>query len=134
MDPIYLLDTNIASYAIKGNIPAVRRHLARVPLSQVALSSVTEAELRYGVARLPDENRLREIVHEFLIRLTILPWDSRAAESYAELRATLEHEGSPLGALDTMIASHALAEGLFLVTNDHAFRRVKNLKIEDWTK
>lgn len=130
----YLLDTNIASYVIKGNIPAVRHRLVKVPMAQVAVSSVTEGELRYGVARRPGAAHLQKVVDEFLLRLTILPWDSEAAQQYGRLRATLEREGRVMGNLDMMIGAHALASGLVLVTNDAAFKRIKGLKLEDWTK
>src|ERR1700676_5559433 len=114
----YLLDTNMASYIIKGNSPAVRRRLTRVALAQVAISSVTEGELRYGVARRPDATRLQVIVEEFLLRMTVLPWDSAAAWEYGNLRATLEREGQKMGNLDMMIGAQALASGFILVTND----------------
>jgi tRNA(fMet)-specific endonuclease VapC len=130
----YLLDTNIASYVIKGNIPAVRRRIVRVPMARLAISTVTEGELRYGLARRPDATRLQTIVDEFLVRVTILPWDSGAARHYGEIRALLEREGRPMGSLDMMIGAHALALGAVLVTNDLAFKRIKNLRVEDWTK
>jgi tRNA(fMet)-specific endonuclease VapC len=130
----YLLDTNIASYAIKGNIPAVRRRMVQVPMAQLAISAVTEGELRYGAARRPDAARLRAIVDEFLLRMTILPWDSEAAQHYGQIRAALEREGQPMGNLDTMIGAHALALGVVLVTNDQAFNRIRELNVEDWTK
>ncbi|MGA2773922.1 MAG: type II toxin-antitoxin system VapC family toxin [Bryobacteraceae bacterium] len=130
----YLLDTNIASYVIKGNIPAVRRRIVQVPMAQLAISAVTEGELRYGTARRPDAARLRTIVDEFLLRMTILPWDSEAAQHYGQIRAALEREGQPMGNLDMMIAAHALALGAVLVTNDQALARIKQLKVEDWTK
>ena len=130
----YLLDTNIASYIIKGNFPAVRRRLARHPMSEIAVSSVTEGELSYGLARNPEAVRLRTLVDEFLLRVTILPWDSDAAQHYGEVRASLERIGQPMGGLDLMIAAHARAAGLILVTNDRAFGRIAGLKIQDWTK
>jgi tRNA(fMet)-specific endonuclease VapC len=77
---------------------------------------------------------LRTIVDEFLARMTILPWDSEAAQYYGQIRATLEHEGQPMGNLDMMIGAHALALGAVLVTNDQAFARIEQLKVEDWTK
>jgi tRNA(fMet)-specific endonuclease VapC len=129
----YLLDTNIASYIIKGNVPAVRRRLVRHPISEIAVSSVTEGELSYGVARRSDAVRLRAVVDEFLLRVTILPWDSDAAQQYGALRAVLEREGQPMGSLDIMIGAHALAAGLILVTNDRAFGRIAGLKAQDWT-
>ena len=100
----YLLDTNTASYIIKGNFPRVRERLRAIPMAEVGISSVTEAELRYGVARRPAALRLAKAVEEFLIRLEILPWDSEAAKEYADLRADLEQSGEPMGNLDMMIA------------------------------
>ena len=125
----HLLDTTVASYIIKGNVPSVDRWLAKVPVADVFISTVTEAELRYGVARLPDATRLDTLVEDFLLTVTILPWDSEAAKQYGRLRATLEREGRPMGNLDMMIGAHALAVGAVLVTNDRAFSRIKNLKL-----
>jgi tRNA(fMet)-specific endonuclease VapC len=132
--PLYLLDTNIASCIIKGTSPAVDRRLVRVAMPQLAISAVTEGELRFGVARLPQAARLHATVEEFFLRVAVLPWDSDAAQEYGGLRAALERDGLPMGNLDLMIAAHALALGAVLVTNDHAFARIKKLKIEDWTK
>jgi len=134
MHPRYLLDTNTASYIIKGNIPRVRERLVRVPMSHVLISAVTEAELLFGVARKPEAVRLKPAVNEFLLRVDSLAWDSNAARRYADLRAALETGGIPMGNLDLMIAAHALAAEAVLVTNDRSFRRLKHLKIEDWTK
>jgi tRNA(fMet)-specific endonuclease VapC len=103
----YLLDTNTASYVIKGNFPHVRERLLRVPMAEVGISVVTEAELRFGVARRPESARLEIAVEEFLLRVEVLPWDSAAAKQYALLRAALEREGKPMGNLDMMIAAHA---------------------------
>jgi tRNA(fMet)-specific endonuclease VapC len=130
----YLLDTNIASCIIKGNSPAVDRHLVKAPMAQLAISAVTEGELRFGAARLPHATRLHNMIEDFFLRVAVLPWDSDAAQQYGQLRATLEREGQPVGNLDTMIAAHALALDAVLVTNDHAFRRIKKLKVVDWTK
>jgi tRNA(fMet)-specific endonuclease VapC len=130
----YLLDTNIASCIIKGNNPAVDRRLVKVPMAQLAVSAVTEGELRFGAARLPHAARLHSMIEDFFLRVAILPWDSDEARHYGHLRAALEREGQPMGNLDVMIAAHALAVGAVLVTNDHAFTRIKKLKVEDWTK
>jgi len=130
----YLLDTNTVSYSIKGNFPFVRERLLSIPLSEVGISVVTEAELRFGVARLPQAAKLGMVVEEFLLRVEVLVWDSAAAQQYARLRAALETNGEPMGNLDLMIAAQALAVGTVLVTNDRVFRRIKGLKIEDWSK
>src|SRR5580692_8690323 len=134
MAPRYLLDTNIASYIIKRNAPEVRRRLGRHAMSDIAISSITEGELSYGLSLHPSAIRLGVIVEEFLLRVTILPWDSPAARQYGQLRAMLEEAGLPMGNLDLMIGAHAMAVGLTLVTNDRAFTRIKGLKIQDWTK
>jgi tRNA(fMet)-specific endonuclease VapC len=134
MATLYLLDTNIASCIIKGNSPAVDRRLVKVPMAQLAISAVTEGELRFGAARLPNAVRLHSLIEDFLLRVAILAWDSDAARQYGLLRAVLERGGQPMGNLDVMIAAHALAVGAVLVTNDHAFARIKKLKVEDWTK
>ncbi len=130
----YLLDTNTASYIIKGHPPQVRVHLLAVPMAEVGISSVTEAELRFGAARRPEAARLAIAVEEFLLRLEILPWNSDAAKCYASLRADQEKKGEPMGNLDMMIAAQALATEAVLVTHDREFRRVKGLKSEDWTR
>ena len=130
----YLLDTNTCSYIIKGNRPHVRDYLMKVPLSDVGISAVTEAELRFGVVRLPEARKLALVVEEFLLRLEILPWASDEARLYARLRATLEREGHPLGNLDMMIAAQALAADALLVTSDRAFKRVNGLRIDNWTR
>src|ERR1700691_3511043 len=129
----YLLDTSTASYVIKGNFPRVRKRLLELPMSEVGISAVTEAELRFGVASKPEAVRLKTAVEEFLLRVEALPWDSEAAQQYAQIRADLERSGEPMGNLDLMIGAHALSFQLILVTHDHVFRRIKRLKIEDWT-
>ncbi|MGB9196149.1 MAG: type II toxin-antitoxin system VapC family toxin [Terriglobales bacterium] len=129
----YLLDTNTASYVIRGNFPRVRERSLRVPIGEIAISVVTEAELRFGAARLPEVARIRVLVREFLAAVTALPWTSEAAIQYARLRVAAERSGSPMGTLDLMIASHALAVGAILVTHDSGFRRLRELKVEDWT-
>jgi len=130
----YLLDTNTASYVIKGNFPRVRERLLRIPMADVGISVVTEAELRFGVARRPEATTLKSVVEEFLLRVEVLPWNSEAARQYARIRVILEREGSPMGNMDLMIAAHAVAVEVVLVTHDHVFRRVKGLKVEDWSK
>ena len=134
----YLLDTNIASYAIKGNAPHIRERLLRLPMSEVGISVISEAQLRFGVLRHPKDSRklasLKLAVEEFLLRVEILPWDSKAAQQYAALRKTIEDSGTPMANLDMMIAAHALAAECTLVTHDRVFHRVKHLKLEGWTK
>ncbi|MGA9353609.1 MAG: type II toxin-antitoxin system VapC family toxin [Terriglobales bacterium] len=130
----YLLDTNTASYVIKGNFPRVRERLLKVPMADVGISVVTEAELRFGVAKRPEATTLKRVVEEFLLRVEVLAWNSDAAQEYARIRAALEKDGEPIGNMDLMIAAQAVAAGVVLVTHDHVFRRVKGLKVEDWRR
>jgi tRNA(fMet)-specific endonuclease VapC len=130
----YLLDTNTVSYVIKGNFPRVRERLLKVPMAEVGISVITEAELRFGSARRPEASKLKIAVEEFLLRVEILPWDSEAAQHYARVRAALEDDGEPIGNLDLMIAAQALAGEAVLVTHDRVFRKITGLKTEDWAK
>lgn len=131
----YMLDTNTASYIIKGEPVEIREHLLKVPMANVCISAITEAELLRGVAKKPEAKRLSVAVKEFLLRVEILPWDSDAAEAYAHLRTACENEGKPLGAMDILIAAHSVATETILITNDKAFYNVQHLlNLEDWTK
>jgi tRNA(fMet)-specific endonuclease VapC len=106
-----------------------------VPAREVGISAVTEAELRFGVAKRPEGTRLNVAVHEFLLRVEIMPWDSEAARSYAEIRSGPQREGKPLWNLDLMIAdTRWRLRACVLVTHDQTFQRVKGLKLADWTR
>ena len=131
----YMLDTNTASFIIKGHPIEIREHLLRVSMTSVSISTITEAELLRGLARKPDAKKLAFAVKEFLLRVEILPWDSAAAKAYAVLRTACEREGKSLGAMDMLIGAHAKAQGAVLVSNDQAFYNVEHLlALEDWTK
>ncbi len=131
----FMLDTNVASHIIKGDIPLLRQRLAAVPMQDVLISSVTEAELRYGVAKRGHPAGLATRVQEFLVRVETLPWTSDVARVYGDLRAACEAGGVSLSPLDMMIAAHAKAVGAVLVTRDRAFGFVKDgLQSEDWSK
>ncbi len=129
----YLLDTNVISYFLENRPPEVRLRLSRAGPDATAVSTITEAELRYGLAKKPGAIRQRIPVEKFLADAVIMPWDSAAARRYAVLRAEQERKGKPLSTEDMMIAAHALSLGLTLVTHDEAFSFVDGLKTEDWT-
>ncbi len=131
---IYMLDTNIASHVIRGDLPAIRQKILIVPIETLVISSVTEAELRYGVAKRGHPKALTHAVQLFLERVETLPWSSDVAMIYADLRARTERAGSPLAALDMMIAAHAKAADAVLVTRDKAFKaKALELILEDWS-
>ncbi len=126
-----MLDTNAASQAIRSH-PQVVGRLVATPLSDLCVSSVTRGELMFGVAKRPEAKALRRAVEEFLLRVDTLPWDGAAADRYGAMRARLEHQGRPLGALDMMIAAHAACVGATLVSHYAAFGQVEGLDLEDW--
>jgi tRNA(fMet)-specific endonuclease VapC len=128
----YMLDTNTVSSLIKKN-PAVSRRIASFPMERLCLSVISESELLYGLAKKPHAKSLHILVREFLKRVDVLVWDTDVAEHYGVLRAELEAKGAVLGSLDMQIAAHASQLGAVLVTNDQAFKRVGNLRVEDWT-
>jgi tRNA(fMet)-specific endonuclease VapC len=134
MSITYLLDTNTVSYIAKGKSPAARARLQALGDDEtVCISSITEAELRYGLAKRPEARQLRKSIEGLLFRLRILAWGSKEAAAYGELRARLEGAGITLSQLDLQIAAHALATGAVLVTNDKAFLQVNDLdKMENW--
>jgi tRNA(fMet)-specific endonuclease VapC len=128
-----MLDTNTASSVLKGK-PRVLARLAAETPERVCLSVVTEAELLFGVAKRPEARKLRVAVDEFLAAIEVLAWSSATARRYATIRAELERRGKPLGALDLLIAAHAVQHDAVLVTNDRAFSAVPGLRLEDWTR
>lgn len=131
---LHMLDTDTASYVIKGKSPAVEAKLAALVPAMVCVSVMTRAEMRYGIKRLPADHRLHLAVHQFLKIVRILPWDTEAADWYAEIRYQLVSIGQPIGEMDMMIAAHALSAGAVLVTNNrrHYERIAAPLILENW--
>jgi tRNA(fMet)-specific endonuclease VapC len=129
----FLLDTNTVSFHIRSSSKALERRLRRTPVTDVALSVVTEMELRYGLARNP-RLRLAPLVQEFLAGMAILPLASDVAPVYGRIRAELERKGTPIGPLDLIIAAQAVTLRVTLVSNNlKEFRRIEGLRCEDWT-
>ena len=129
---LYLLDTNTVSDSIKGSYPGVRSRLQRVPLEQLGISAITEAELRYWSILRPKEANTRILVDAFLSRVPSMPWDSSVTLTYAQLRRDRKQSGRTLAELDMLIAAHAIALQAILVTHDSAFSRIAGLRTEDW--
>ena len=127
-----MLDTNSVSHLLREH-PAVVRRVMAAPMASLCLSAITEAELRYGLAKRPDAKRLHRAVGELLLRLDVLSWDSDTAQAYGTIRASLERQGKALAPLDLLIAAHAIATGCTLVSNDQAFTLLPGLALEDWT-
>ena len=126
----YLLDTDICSYAIRAHA-RVEMHLRSHRRSELAISVITEGELRFGAVANP---ALVTSVERWLAKIQVVDIRSDEAVAYAEIRSKLVRAGTPIGELDTWIAAHALALNLVLVTNnEREFRRVRGLRVENWT-
>jgi tRNA(fMet)-specific endonuclease VapC len=133
--PRFMLDTNTVSYALRGDPLGVRDRLRRVPMAQVCISCITEAELLLGLALKPEATKLAELVNQFLLGVTSLPWDSAAAQAFAGLSAFSWKQGKRLAAMDMLVAAHALSTGVTLVTSDRSFRNLRpRLPLADWSK
>ncbi len=128
----YLLDTNTCIYIINRRPPQVFAHFEGLRYGEVGVSSITGAELAFGVAK-SGSARNRQALEKFLAPLELLPFDADAMHAYGPLRAELQRRGQPIGALDMLIAAHALALGATLVTNNlDEFRRVPGLECDNW--
>ena len=129
----YLLDTDTARYAIRGAFPALDARLASVAPSEMAISVITRAELLFGLEKRGNPRGLSRVVHSFLDRMTSLPWDNAAADTFAKIRVQLEKRGTPIVFADTMISAHALSLKATLVSNNlKHFQKVKGLALENW--
>jgi tRNA(fMet)-specific endonuclease VapC len=129
----YMLDTNMCIYIIKQKPPEVLGRFKQMDLSRIGISSITFSELLYGVSKSSDPARNRIALSNFTAPLEILPYDDGAAEYYGALRTGLERQGTPIGALDMLIAAHALSLACTLVThNEKEFIRIPDLKIDNW--
>jgi tRNA(fMet)-specific endonuclease VapC len=133
---LYMLDTDIASYIIKGRSPKIEARLSTIEPSTLCISVITLAELLYGLKRVPPGHRLYMAVRIFLKIVRALPWDAEAASFYADIRHGLTQAGMPIGELDMMIAAHSLAAAAVLVTNNtrHYERISAPLMLENWSE
>jgi tRNA(fMet)-specific endonuclease VapC len=131
----YLLDTNICIYIIKQKPAVVLEKFKKLPLGSIGLSTITLAELQFGICKStnPDKNLIA--LNQFIIPLEIIDFDYNATIEYGLIRAELEKKGTPIGPLDTLIGAHAKSLGLIMVTNNEKeFKRISGLMIENWTK
>lgn len=130
----YLIDTNIASYFLQRRFPDLHEKMqAEMRAGSLALSAISRAELRYGQQLMQPEDRRRRLIDRFLLEIPILEWSADAADRYGDLAAAQKRQGQPIGTMDTLIAAHALAADLTLVThNVKHFERIAGLRLEDW--
>ena len=129
----YLLDTDTCINIIRKRTEVLLRRLFEQTPGEVGVSSITVAELAYGVQRSEHVQQNRDALEKFLLPLAVLSFDEPAAAAYGVLRAELEAVGLPIGGMDTLIGAHALALGATLVTsNVREFSRIRSLRVEDW--
>lgn len=129
----YLLDTNICIYIINKRPESVYKKFKKVKLENISISSITDFELRYGVEKSQRSEKNFQILEDFLSYLNIVAFDSSASMIAASIRNRLENKGEMIGPYDILIASQAIAKDLVLVTNNEKeFKRIKELKIENW--
>jgi len=130
----FMLDANICIYLIKLKPQKVLKHFQSHSVGEIGISSITLAELRLGVEKSQHIEKNRQALDEFILPLEIVDFDEAAAEAYGTIRAALKKTGRPIGSMDMLIGAHALALSVALVTNNtKEFRRIKNLKVLDWT-
>ena len=130
----YLLDTNICIYIINERPEKVLQKFEQYPVSDFGISSITHAELQYGVKKSTNTNTNQVALDEFLLPLTILPFHGKKLVTcYGEIRTSLESKGKTIGPLDMLIAAHALSLDLTIISNNiKEFSRIPNLNCENW--
>lgn len=131
---MFMLDTNTCIYLIKQKSRNLLKRFNNHSVGDIGISSITLAELQYGVAKSLYVDKNREALAEFILPLEIADFDEKAAESYGTVRTSLEKAGKPVGSMDMLIGAHALSLDVTVITNNiKEFRKIKNLKVEDWT-
>jgi len=130
----YLLDTNVVSHIMQGRDADLLARLTQLPVGRAVLSSITLAELEYGLHRKGQPQRLRNALTQILLRMDVLSWGESVAVCYGEFCSTLESQGINLSDFDMMIAAHAVAANAILVSRDKAFAQVpaERLSLEIW--
>ena len=130
----FMLDTNICIFLIKQKPQKVLQHFQAYSAGDIGISSITLAELEYGVEKSRHIQKNRAALDEFILPLEIAPFNEDAARKYGAVRAMLEKNGLLIGSMDMLIGAHALSLGATLVTNNtKEFKRIKNLKLADWS-
>lgn len=130
-----MLDTNICIYIIKEKPIKVFQTFKSLNVGDVCISSITLAELQYGVYKSQHQERNKIALVNFLAPIEILPFSGKAASLYGEIRAALEKKGQLVGAYDLLIAAHALSENLVLISNNtKEFSKIPKLHLQNWTE
>lgn len=130
---MYMLDTDICVYVIKKRPANLLEKFNATPPNDLCISTITYAELQYGVERSSSKKMNQRILVDFVSHLEVQPWNVEAARQYGKIRTSLEKKGKPIGNMDLLIAAHALSQQCILVSNNlREFSRIRGLKCENW--
>jgi tRNA(fMet)-specific endonuclease VapC len=128
-----MLDTDTVSYFVRGKSRTLDSRIQAVSARQLCISAITRGELLFGIALRPQATQLARLVEQFLSQMNCLAWDHAAAAQFATIATQLHRSGTPIGAMDAMIAGHAISAGAVLITNNERhFVRIAGLEIENW--
>jgi len=131
---MYMLDTDICIYLINTKSPKLAQKITGVASDEILISTITQAELEYGVSKSQNLKKNAQALAKFLSVFYVVDFDDKAAQIYGEIRANLERNGTVIGNMDMLIAGHAISKGYTLVTNnEREFNRIDGLIIENWT-
>jgi len=131
----YFLDTNICIYFLKGEHPSIKTRLNKKTPSDIKIPAIVKAELLFGAEKSQKTSESQQKIMSFLSPFEVLPFGDSETETYARIRAQLEKQGTPIGANDMLIAAIVMAgKGTLVTNNEKEFRRIKGLKLQNWTK
>jgi len=132
---MFMLDTNICVYLINNKSPELAKKITNIPFEEICVSTITQSELEYGVAKSQFTAKNAQALAKFLSTVTVVDYDTKAAEVYGEIRADLERKGKTIGLMDMLIVAHAKSNGYIVVTNNvREFERVEGLVFENWVE
>jgi tRNA(fMet)-specific endonuclease VapC len=130
---MYMLDTDICIYIIKKRPANLLEKFNAIPPNDLCISTITYAEMQYGVERSSAKKMNQRILVDFVAHLDVQPWNVEAARQYGKIRTSLEKKGQPIGNMDLLIAAHALSQQCILVSNNlREFSRIRGLQCENW--
>ena len=128
-----MLDTNTCIHIIKHHPEAIRKKVNRIPVGQIGVSAIVVTELEYGIECSARRTENRQALEAFLNYSVVQDWPADASKDYGRIRASLRKKGTPIGAMDLLIATHSLHIGSILVTDNlREFKRIPGLKLENW--
>ena len=131
----YFLDTNICIYFLKNTFSNIRKELAAQKPGDISIASVVKAELLFGAKKSQNQKKNKQKIDTFLSPFKVIPFGDNETEAYAAIRAQLEKQGAPIGANDMLIAATVMANnGTLITNNEKEFKKIKGLKIQNWTK